>query len=258
MRINFQVDGAVDDSSQHVRGRIVVGLHTGSPYPVANIRTVLTLDSSLNATFTGDVNAVTGDFSGNVEATDGDFAGTVAAPTGTFTESLTVSGTPVASGTSIYEGPDGIQYAWDSTREKYLSTARSILQYGRNATLHAGALSLSPGGGVAPSFGLSANMMPRNATITSVVLQGATVSGSVFFRLREQSDGGSTTDIKDFILEGPRLPDPASNSISTISGGLNIDIPAGSGIEAILPGAPPEGYQITDPLCNVEIAWRDS
>jgi len=176
------------------------------------------------------------------------------APTGTFAASLTVSGEPVTTGTA-YVGADGIQYIYDHTRDKYLSTTRQTLQYGKNLDLHGAASVLPPAGTIAAGQRKSANPMYRDATITAMAAQGAAVSGSVYIRARELADGGGGTDLHDMILDGSVYPNPPIGPISTVSGGLNIDIPAGSGIEVLLPGTPET--MITDPLVNIEIAWRD-
>ena len=189
--------------------------------------------------------------------------GTVGADTGTFDDSLTISGTPVASGTSIYEGADGLQYAWDSTRQKNLSVSRQTLQFGRNlATEWFGWAVLNPAGGAVVGFDVLPSALPRAATITSITAGGATVSGEPYVRVENLNyypEVKVNDALIEIILEGPRDGSKESRVVA-ISGGLNIDVDYGYGLQCtcLTENSMTDGGQMADPICSIELAWRDS
>jgi hypothetical protein len=187
-------------------------------------------------------------------------SGTVAAGTPTEIFSLAsiqdvtiVNESPISvnlvEGAVIASGVDGIMYFYDSTRGKNLSVARSTLQYGRDTSSRTTPIILNVAGGVIDVSSVTSNPLPRDATITAVTVQSSVVAvAPVMVTVRRIEDGGAVTDLMDIELR-------VGTVVSTVSGSEDIDVDVGNGISCVTKHV--GGAEVSDPVCNVELAWRN-
>ena len=151
---------------------------------------------------------------------------------------------------------DGILYAWDLARGKYLSVSRETVQYSRDS-VHTTAVVLGFGGTVLDNNIRTAYLPHRNFTITSVSAWAREVTVAPM-DINVSTLGTAEADSAILTVQLPVVAAGAKTAI--ISDPLNIDVDVNPsegvyrGIMAIL--APTGGASINDPCLQVEIAYR--
>ena len=145
---------------------------------------------------------------------------------------------------------DGILYAWDPVRLKYLSVSRHTFQYGREMGGGASAFLIGPAGTIVDGSTGTSHGLIRNATITSIDAWATTVAvAPMDLDIRQMLQGGGAThsSIHVITLE-------TGTRVYTGEDGLDFDVDAGKGIYVVM--APSGGSTLSDPVVHVEIAWR--
>lgn len=146
------------------------------------------------------------------------------------------STTPTGTeGGQIFIGDDGIMYAYDDTRSKWLSIDRTMIGWGRNAIITSSEYLRQYNGALSSDNGWR---MIRDATITAITAQ--------------------TNSDTSWILEIRKNDDPANIltlELTTESGKhnnlVNVDVAEGDFIQAYC-----NGTSVDYPQTLIEIAWR--
>ena len=145
---------------------------------------------------------------------------------------------------------DGILYAWDPVRLKYLSVSRHTFQYGREMGGGASAFLIGPAGTIVDSATGTSHGLIRNATITSIDAWATTVAvAPMDLDIRQMLQGGGATHSSIHIITLE-----TGTRVYTGEDGLDFDVDAGKGIYVVM--APSGGSTLSDPVVHVEVAWR--
>jgi hypothetical protein len=151
---------------------------------------------------------------------------------------------------------DGIMYLFDNSRGKWLSVARTLMDYGVNTNNGHTALSVLTAAGTSTDGAAQvAPPLPRNATITSITYGAHDVEVAPLGFTGGSVNQGDTSHNLGDLWSGHELGFGADDTCQTaVYDGLNIDVDGGVGIAiaTVIAG----GVTLWDPTALVEIAWR--
>lgn len=141
----------------------------------------------------------------------------------------------------FWQGPRGILYYYDSSRDKWLSTHKEVVLFNINhrnlSTDRWMAIGKTPSN-------ISGYKVPRNGTITAITVQTKCCSGNSIFKIKKVEKNNMSTDLCSASLSG---------GSGMIVDDLNKDVNEGDWLQSLMII---NSGSVNYPVLSLEISWR--